>query len=194
MNRPYTKKKRAESEAETRRRIVEAAVELHQAIGPSATTFTDIAERAGVGRVTVYRHFADDDELIQACSGHYFERHPAPDPKAWREISDPTERLRTALEQTYAYHRRTEAMMNQAFADRREHEVMERYFAHWRAAAELLAAPFELRGRPRTLLRAAIGLALSFETWRSLVRDQGLTDEQAVEAALAPRLRLPLTA
>jgi len=184
MSRSYTKKKRAESEAETRRRIVEAAVELHQAIGPSATTFTDIAERAGVGRVTVYRHFADDDELIQACSGHYWERHPAPDPEAWKEIPDPTERLRTALEQTYAYHRRTEAMMNQVFADRRDHEVMKPYFARWRAAAELLAAPFELRGRERTMLLAAVGHALGFETWRSLAREQGLTDAQAVEVAL----------
>jgi AcrR family transcriptional regulator len=184
MSRSYTKKKRAESEAETRRRIVEAAVELHQAIGPSATTFTDIAERAGVGRVTVYRHFADEDELLQACSGHYWERHPAPDPEAWKEISDPTERLRTALEQTYAYHRRTEAMMNQAFADRRDHEVMKTYLAHWQAAAELLAAPFRRRGREGTLLLAAIGHALGFETWRSLVREQGLSDEQAVEVAM----------
>jgi AcrR family transcriptional regulator len=184
MARSYELKQRAERQAETRHRIVEAAVDLHQSLGPAATTVSDVAERAGVGRVTVYRHFADETELLRACSGHYFERHPAPDPERWRALEDPTERLRTGLRETYAYHRSTEEMMIGALADLRDHEVMEPYYAHWQRAAEVLLEPWRARGRRRTLLRAGIALALTFDTWRQLVRELGLAEEQAIELAL----------
>src|SRR6266498_389279 len=121
MTRPYRMKRRAEHRDETRQRIVDAAIELHQTIGPLATTTTEIAERAGVGRVTVYRHFPDEPTLARACSGQYFERHPFPDPGCWLAIADPVERLRTGLRETYAYHRATEAMFTRALADARDH-------------------------------------------------------------------------
>lgn len=184
MARAYTLKRRAESREATRSRIVEAAIELHQTIGPSATTVTDIAERAGVGRVTVYRHFPDEAALAWACSGLYLQRNPPPDEEAWRAIADPGERLRAGLGETYAYHRATEAMISHVLADARDHEVMEPYHAHWRRAVDVLAAPFRARGRRRALLRGGIAVALSFDTWRTLVREQGLTEEQAVEVAL----------
>ena len=184
MSRPYQLKRRAELQDETRQRIVDAAIELHQTIGPAATTVTAIAERAEVGRVTVYRHFPDEPALARACSGHYFAQHPAPDLARWRAIGDPAERLRTALRETYAHHRATEAMMTHVLADARDHEVMAPYHALWRQAADVLVAPWRARGRRRTLLRAGIALALSFDTWRALVRDQGLTDDQAIEVAL----------
>lgn len=180
----YELKRRAERQEETRQRIVEAAIELHQTVGPAATTVTDIAERAQVGRVTVYRHFPDEPALARACSGLYFERHPAPDAAAWRAIPDPRERLSTALDETYAYHRATEAMMTRVLADARDHEVMAPYHAYWRDAVEVLVAPWRARGRRRTLLRAALALALRFDTWRTLVREEGLTDSQAVDVAV----------
>ena len=182
MARTYELKRRAERQDETRQRIVEAAIELHQTVGPAATTVSDIAERAGVGRVTVYRHFPDELSLARACSGRYFERHPAPDPDAWLAIPDAEDRLRTALRETYAYHRATEAMMRHVLADARDHEVVAPYHAHWSRAADVLLAGRGARGR-RALLRAGIAVALSFDTWRILVRDQGLTDEHAVRVA-----------
>jgi len=184
MARKYRLKHRAEHQDETRRRIVEAAIELHQAVGPAATTVSEIAERAGVGRVTVYRHFPDELTLVRACSGLYFERHPLPDPELWHEIPDPVERFRTALRGVYEYHRATEEMFTHILADVRDHEVMTLYHAHWQRATDVLVAPWQARGRRRTLLRAGVGLALSFDTWRSLVRDHGLTDDQAIAVAL----------
>jgi len=184
MSRTYRLKRRAERQDETRQRIVEAAIELHQTVGPAATTVSDVAARAGVGRVTVYRHFPDELALTRACSGLYLERHPLPDPEPWTEISDPVERFRAALRDVYAYHRATEAMFTHVLADVREHEVMTQYHTHWQRAADVVAAPWGERGRRHTLLRAGIGLALSFDTWRSLVHDHGLTDAQAIDVAL----------
>jgi AcrR family transcriptional regulator len=181
MARSYELKRRAERQEETRRRIVEAAIELHQTLGPAATTVSDIARRAGVGRVTVYRHFSDEAEILGACSGLYFERHPPPDPESWRAIRDPVERLRTGLAETYAYHRETEEMMTPVLADIRDHEVVQPYHALWERASDVLLEPWRARGRRRVLLRAGIALALSFETWRQLVPEQGLSDDQAIE-------------
>jgi AcrR family transcriptional regulator len=184
MTRPYQLKRRAEHQEMTRRRIIEAAIELHQTIGPAATTISDIAERARVGRVTVYRHFPDELTLARACSGLYFERQPAPEPHRWRAIAEPHERLRVGLRETYAYHRATERMMTHVLADARDHPVVAPYHAHWEHAADVLASAWRLRGRRRAVLRAAIALALSFDSWRTLVREQQLTDEQAVELML----------
>lgn len=184
MTREYRKRKRAELEDETRSRIVEATIELHRTIGPSATTVSQIAERAGVGRVTVYRHFPDEPTLSRACSGLYMQRNPLPDPERWLEIRDPLDRLRSALGEVYAYHRANEAMFSHVLADARDHEVMKPYHDHWQRAADVLVAPWRARGRRRTLLRAGIGLALSFDTWHTLARDHGLTDRQAVDVAL----------
>lgn len=183
LPRRYELKRRAEHQEQTRARIVEAAIELHQTLGPRATTVSDVARHAGVGRVTVYRHFPDEVALGRACSGLYNQRNPPPDPDRWKTIKDPNERLRTALRETYAYHRATEAMSARALADGREHEIMAPYHAHWQHATDVLLAGWRARGQRRRLLRAAIALALSFDTWRTLVRDQCLTDEQAIEIA-----------
>ena len=182
--RRYTLKRRAERQDETRQRIVEAAVALHQSVGMARTTVTDIAERAGVGRLSVYRHFPDELTLGWACSGLYWERNPLPDPTPWRMIEDSHERLRTGLRESYAYHRQTEEMMTRAFADAADSPIMTPYYDHWRRAAAVVVAAWRVRGRKRTLLRAAIGHAIAFPTWRSLVRGQGLTDAQAVELML----------
>lgn len=122
--------------------------------------------------------------LAHACTGQYFQRHPAPDTQRWRAIPDPDQRLRTALGETYAYHRDTEAMMTRVLADGRDHELLAPYHAYWRHAAEVIVDAFPVRGTRRTLLSAAIALALSFDTWRTLVREQELTGDQAIDVAL----------
>src|ERR1700754_582759 len=101
MARTYTLKRRAEQQADTRRRIVEAAVELHGTVGPAATTVSMVAERAGVQRHTFYAHFPDERSLLMACSALVFERDPFPDAALLRTIDDPVERLRAGLRGIY---------------------------------------------------------------------------------------------
>jgi AcrR family transcriptional regulator len=183
MSRTYELKRRAEQRDGTRQRIVDAAVELHRTLGPAATTISDIAERAGVGRVTVYRHFPDEEALLQACSGQYNEEHPFPDQERWKAISDPEQRLRAALGETYAYFAATEDMLTHAIRDKGDEPVMAPFHEHWRRAAETLSAGWGARGAQRAKLRAAIAVALSFHTWRTLVREQGLDAEDAADVA-----------
>src|SRR6185437_2801655 len=92
QKRPYRMKRRAELEEQTRTRITESTVALHEEIGPARTTISAIADRAGVRRSTVYRHFPDEEALFAACSSHWRAANPAPDPAAWAAIADPAER------------------------------------------------------------------------------------------------------
>src|ERR671916_2681939 len=112
MTRKYDMKRRAERQEETRRRIVEATVELHQTVGMARTTISAIAEKAGVQRLTVYRHFPDERGLFSACTGLYMGANPPPDPASWTQVADPQERLRVALAEVYAYHRPTEPIFS----------------------------------------------------------------------------------
>ncbi len=106
MPRPYTLKRRAERQADTRRRIVEAAVELHSTLGPARTPLSMVAERAGVQRHTLYAHFPDERSLLLACSGLAAERDPLPDADPWRAIADRRERLRIGLRAVYGWYGR----------------------------------------------------------------------------------------
>src|SRR6187401_3150494 len=111
QKRTYRMRQRAEREAQTRRRITESAVALHEEVGPARTSISAIAERAGVRRSTVYRHFPDEAALFAACSSHWRAANPPPELAAWRAIADPDERLRVALRELYGHYRRTEAML-----------------------------------------------------------------------------------
>jgi AcrR family transcriptional regulator len=181
--RPYRKKRRAELEAETRRRITESAVELHGTVGPSHTSMSAVAERAGVRRSTLYRHFPDEASLFEACSSHWNAANPPPDLSGWSEIEDPDERLERALEELYGFWRRTERMMANLIRDEATNENVRREFnafhGYMDAAQDVLMQGRRERGGARVRVRAAIGHALAFETWRSLVREQGLGNVQA---------------
>src|SRR5262245_27188410 len=118
MSREYKKRKRAESEAETRERIAAAAAELHGTLGPARTTVSAVAERAGVQRATLYRHFPDEPALFAACSAHWAAANPPPDPTPWTEIDDPDRRLRAALADLYRWYAGNEGMLANLYRDR----------------------------------------------------------------------------
>ena len=185
MARKYELRERARSQEETRRRIVHATVGLHGSVGPARTTISAIAERAGVQRLTVYRHFPDERSLYQACGGQWRADHPAPDPALWEAVAEPAERMRLALGQLYAHFRATEDMTANIRRDLPELPVLQEVIAPqvqcWASVRLVLEGGWKLRGRRRARLRAVIGHAVEFETWRSLARTQGLGDDEAAE-------------
>ncbi len=183
--RKYEKKARAEAEAQTRQRITESAVELHGSLGPARTSMSAVAERAGVRRSTLYRHFPDERTLFGACSAHWAEENPPPDIGAWTAIEGPDERLDVALSDLYAYYRRTKGMMDKLLRDEATVAVVNELMGGYRAmldqAVEILMKGRGLRGNAAKRTRAAIGHALAFRTWQDLIVNQDLSDGQAVE-------------
>lgn len=181
MPRNYTLKKRAEQQAQTRQRIVDAAIELHSTVGPANTTVSMIAEKAGVQRHTFYSHFPDERSVLMACSGHSLEMDPLPQAEAWRAIADPAERLRSGLGAVYEWYARNEGVTTCVLRDAETHGLVReiialRYQPVTDAWYETLSAG--LKAKQRVLLM----LALSFHTWRTLSRDGGLKNNAAVNA------------
>jgi AcrR family transcriptional regulator len=181
--RSYRMQRRAESQEQTRLRITESAVELHRTVGPSRTSISAVAAHAGVRRSTVYRHFPDEAALFDACTTHWSAANPPPDLDAWSAIDSPDERLRVALDQLHAFYRRTEAMLENLLRDETTAPLVQERFAAFReyftAARETLMAGRKLRGASRRRTQAALGHAIAFSTWKSLVREQDLTEPDA---------------
>jgi AcrR family transcriptional regulator len=182
----YNLKARAERYQKTRRRIVEATLDLHRSIGPVQTTITDIAKRAGVKRQTVYNHFPDELALFTACSAHSRALNPPPDPEPWKHISDPEKRLRSALAEVYAYYRCNEQILanvtRDAQANPNVRTVLEPRTKRQERMRDVLAAGWA-RGDGhdrRKLLHGALWMALEFQTWHTLTR-QGFVDDEIVE-------------
>jgi AcrR family transcriptional regulator len=186
MPRKYEMKRRAERVQETRRRITEAAVELHQTVGPARTTVSAIAEKAGVQRHTYYAHFPELRDLYAACTGHYAAEHPPPDHSSWAEVADHEERLRRALSEVYVYYGRHEEIFANVLRDAEVDALCAEFthpvFQNWkRTWSNAVAEGWDTEGERGEALLAAIGFALDFQTWRTLVRQQGLDQEKAVE-------------
>jgi AcrR family transcriptional regulator len=185
QKRQYRMKRRAEAEQQTRRRITESTVELHETLGPSRTSISAVAQHAGVRRSTVYRHFPDEASLFSACTSYWIAANPFPNVDRWLTIYDPAARLVTALGELYAYYRCTERMMSNILRDEATMPIVKRLLGGYRdyltAARESLMCGMELRRPARGRMLAAIGHALAFGTWRSLTREQGLTDSQAAD-------------
>ena len=186
--RKYELKKRAEEMAETHLRITEAAIELHGTLGPSRTTMSAVAKRAGVERRTLYRHFPTEAELFVACSIHYFTANPWPDLDSWRAIRDPNERLGRALDELYAYYERTEPMFSNVLRDAElvdfARDAVAPLHAYLDEAAEILTVGHPVRGQRRQLLSGALHHALAFPTWHSLTTN-GITRADAAKLVTA---------
>ena len=183
--RSYQMKQRAELQERTRQRIVESTVKLHGTVGPARTSISAVADHAGVRRSTVYRHFPDEASLFAACTAHWTAGNQPPRLDLWAAIADPDERLATALGELYAYYRSTEQMMVNLLRDEETMPIVKQLFTGFReylaAAAATLSAGRRARGNARRRVDAAIGHTLAFTTWRSLTRDNELSDPEAVD-------------
>ncbi|HKE49762.1 MAG TPA: helix-turn-helix domain-containing protein [Rhodanobacteraceae bacterium] len=186
--RAYVQRERAASAEETRARIVEATVALHEELGPTRTTISAIAERAGVQRLTVYRHFPDEKALFAACTGRWSGENPAPDAAAWKAVRDPRERTERALRAYYAYYRGTERMWTVIYRDLADTPAIRKtvaaYHAHIDDVVDDLAQAWAGRARASAELRATLRHAFRFQTWASLTGD-GLDDARAARLAVS---------
>jgi AcrR family transcriptional regulator len=183
--RPYKMKRRAELEAQTKQRITESAVELHGTLGPARTSMKAVAEHAGVPRSTVYRHFADDEELFGACSAHWAAENPPPDVSRWASIDDPAQRFETALDELYAYYRRAGGMLDKLLRDESSVPMIAKVFAPYHQLmamiVEILMRGRGLRGKARDRTRAAIAHAIAFRTYQQLTEEAELGNAETAD-------------
>jgi len=179
MQRSYVLKARAKTQEETRQRIVASAAELHEEIGAKATTISAIAERAGVQRLTVYRHFSDESELFTACTTYWLHLNPLPDPSAWAQLSG-MRKCREALSALYAYYRKTERMWEMAHRDEPDVPAlkppMDRFRDYLSEIADDLAKNLAPTRNTRKAVSVTLAHILRFTTWQSLATE-GLTDD-----------------
>lgn len=194
QTRQYRKRARAKREAETRQRIIEAAVELHESFGRQGATISAIADRAGVGRVTVYRHFSDYEAIIDACMQHYFGLNPPPHPSQWAGITDSETLVRTAIGEIYDYYLENEEMFTHGAADAVSvpflAERMGEFGAYWGGVRdELVTRLWGKEPHPPPFV-ALVGLLTSFSGWQSLVRQQGLSPDEAKSTAIELIMRM----
>ena len=184
MPRKYRKRRRADLEDETRRRITEALVELHGSIGPLRTTIQAVAAQAGVQRATVYRHFPDELSMFAACSVHWSEENPLPDPSAWAALGDPNRRMRMALGELYGFYARNQRMLANIFRDEALVDAlgpaMQTLRNYFEVATAVIVSGFKAQDSDLPVVRAAVGHAISFSTWSSLTQENGLSQDGAI--------------
>lgn len=184
MARTYTLKRRAAQQSETRRRIVEAALDLHASIGPAFTSLSQVAARAGVQRNTLYAHFPDERSLYFACSELSLEQAPLPDPAPWREIGDRGDRLREGLGAIYAWYEHNAELARCVMRDAEIHPLTREIVA-LRFGPRMAAYRDILGAGLRTKARAMLHLAIAYTTWRTLTREGGLKRAGAAAAMAA---------
>jgi AcrR family transcriptional regulator len=184
--RSYTMRKRAESQDDTRQRIVEATMQLHEELGPRNTTIKAIAERAGVQRLTVYRHFPTETDVFTACTSHWSARNPPPDPAPWSGIADPLVRATVGLTELFSFFSRTQAMWRVSFRDVGEvpalQAPMAQFEAYLAAVADTLIAAFP--DEQRAAVAPTLHHAASFQSWSTL-GSQGLSDSMKAATVAA---------
>ena len=182
--RKYNKSLRAEQQDETRERIIEALMELHEELGPANTSIKAIAEKAGVQRLTVYRHFPDEVSMFQACTSQWLELHPPPNMEEWAEVENASERSCTAVLAFYRYYRQTEKMWNASYRDLDKvealHAPMAQFEAYIDQVCDDLVKVWKQTRNTKKQLQVTLRHSLRFSTWLSF-NNAGLKDEKMVE-------------
>jgi AcrR family transcriptional regulator len=181
--RKYKMKRRAEDLQRTRERIVSATAALHGSVGPKNTTISAVAEKAGVQRLTVYRHFPTEESLFLACSSHWLSEHPPPEPSDWGNEKDAELRTAAALRAIYDYYRRTNTMWRLVYRDIDQvpamHGPLGSFHDYLESIRDDLVTHWQPKGRKSKLLKATIAHLLRFSVWESLDREQ-LADKEMV--------------
>jgi AcrR family transcriptional regulator len=179
--RKYDMSRRAAAVAETRRRIIDATRELHTEQGIAATSWDDIAARAGVGVGTVYRHFRSLDELVPACGEVAMDVIAAPDPGAAALVYDgasaPAERLERLVSAVFAIYERGAPELHVIRNEPGAHPSVAEAGREFEASLTALVDAAGVAPADRAVVRAMVDLG----TWQAL-RDQNLTPTEAVDA------------
>ena len=173
--------KRASAVAQTRGRIVDATRELHTRQGIAATSWEDIAARAGVGVGTVYRHFPTLDELVPACGEVSMQVVALPDPATAPALFDglatPRQRIERLVGEVFAIYERGAPELRVIRNEPDIHPAVTHGKEQVEASLNALVDAAGIPPADRAVVRAMLDLG----TWQAL-RDQGLAADAASRA------------
>jgi AcrR family transcriptional regulator len=196
MPRTYQSRRRAESAAQTRNAIVEAAVKLH---GLGITTLAAVAEEAGVSLPTVNKYFPTREDLFGACTHHIGQLLDVRMPDAFEAIEPPGKRLRAMVTHLFGLHEFTFGQSWTGYTLEAESEIfkttMRGYEAMGDALADAITAMRRDASGPDDATTGFVRGLLGPLTYRALRLQGQLSHEQAVEQvtlALAARLKIDL--
>lgn len=180
--RNYVQTVRRERQDQTRMQIVEALVALHEEIGPKNTTVAAVAARAGVQRLTVYRHFENEGAMLQACSSHWSAQNPPPQQKTWKHIRGTEPRVRAALLAIAKYYSKNHKMLFKVYRDASEVKplaaIMNGFDSYFSSIADDLASHI-MKGQKNDTLKGVARHLVRFSTWQSLSKENLSNEEIA---------------
>jgi AcrR family transcriptional regulator len=174
MARNYRLNERAKAQDETRERIVQATMALHDEQGVAATSFTDVARRAGIGAATVYRHFATIDALVAACGAHVWAEMRPPVPElataVFEGVVGRPARLLRLVDELDAFYHRGALRLHKAAADREAVPGLDEFLKAVEAGVVDLVRE-AVKGEELPELAIALLISLTeFPVWQSLQR------------------------
>jgi len=165
---------RAAAREETRERIVRATMALHDERGVATTTFADVAQRAGVGPATVFRHFPTLGSLVMACGAHVAAEMRPPSPAdAPRVFQGPTttrERLATLVREFDAFYTRGSLRLIAAANDRDRLPELDQFLIAVDAGIEAFIREAVADEAPSRSLVGVLMALCSVSVWQSMKR------------------------
>ena len=171
--REYRMRKRAEGLDATRERIVEATAALHYEQGVEATSYVQIAERAGIGAATVYRHFPTLGSLVEACGATVWDeiRPPTPEnaPEVFAGLDTRQERLERLVAELDAFYDRGAVWLGHAARDRDRVPELDAFLRHVDAGVGALVREAVGPGSQEATIRLVTALA-DVSVWQRLKR------------------------
>lgn len=172
--RAYRMKERAKAQDETRQRIVAATMSLHDEQGVAATSFVDVAKRAGIGAATVYRHFPTLGSLVTACGAHVWQEMAPPTPEqaltAFEGLDRLEDRLQRLVDELDGFYRRGALRLTKASADRHRVPELDQFLRAVEAGVTALVSE-AFKHHPMSASALQLALALTdFPVWVSMQR------------------------
>ena len=174
--RTYTKTKRADKEQDTHQKIIDAALLLYGSVGPAATTISAVATKASVQRLTVYRHFPKEADLMAGALKAWFESSPMPDPADWRDRVNPQDWPIAILSMLYYYYSETSNVWAGLQSDRGKLEDLDNALRpadkHLALIQDDIMRHLPAARRDNALCRAVVRHSVQFSTWQSLTTSE----------------------
>lgn len=172
----------------TRERIIECTLELHTSHGIQATTWPEIADKAGVPVETVETLFPTQDRLVRSCGEHFMESLQLPPadraPEVFVGASSENERIRRLVETSFGVYERGADGIAVGRRERNDVPAVDESMEELDNSLDALVVEALRPLRPDSSSVASLRALTDLEVWRTL-RDHGVTPGAAVDQASA---------